>query len=131
MSHCLTPLLRTRERCGLQIRRTGSWLAEELEPALDSSRRRAGLLGRDSLPARQGLVIAPSQGVHTFGMRFPIDIVALDRWGRVVKYRQAVGPRRIVLALRAFAFVELAAGTIDRVGLRNDDELVILPRFGG
>jgi uncharacterized membrane protein (UPF0127 family) len=88
-------------------------------------------LDHDTLPPQRGLVIAPTQGVHTFGMRFPIDIVAIDRAGRVVKYRRAVPPRRMVFALRAFAFVELAAGTIDRVGLREDDEVVIAPQLIG
>jgi uncharacterized protein len=127
MRHFLAPLLRSTEPCGLTIVRDGSWLVEQVEPALDSKSRTKGLLGRDSLDRQRGLVIAPTQGVHTFGMRFPIDIVAVNREGRVLKCRTHVPPRRIVLALRAFAIVELAAGAADRAGLREGDQLAIAP----
>ena len=46
-----------------------------LELALDSATRRKGLLGRDGLDDGNGMVIAPSNSVHTFFMRFAIDIV--------------------------------------------------------
>ena len=78
----------------------------------DSQSRRRGLLGRDRLEPGTALVIAPSQGVHTFGMRFDIDIVAVTRDGTVVKIRSRVPPRRIVVALKAFAIIEFAAGTV-------------------
>jgi uncharacterized protein len=45
--------------------------------------RLIGLLGRKKLEQGSGLWIQPSSGVHTFGMRFPIDVVALDRKLRV------------------------------------------------
>lgn len=125
MSHFLTPLLTGAEPFGLRIERTETWLAEHLEPAFDSASRKRGLLGRDALTAGRGLVIAPSQGVHTFGMRFPIDIVAVNRHGEVVKLRERVAPRRLMLALSAFAIVELAAGTCLRAGVRTGDRLVI------
>ena len=127
MRHFLTPLLRSTEPCGLTIVRTGSWLVEQLETALDSKTRTKGLLGHDRLALDRGLVIAPTQGVHTFGMKFSIDIVAVNREGRVVKCRTHVPPRRIVLALRAFAIVELAAGGVERAGLREGDQLAIAP----
>jgi uncharacterized membrane protein (UPF0127 family) len=60
-----------------------------------------------------------------------IDIVAVTREGRVVKCRTHVPPRRIVLSLRAFAIVELAAGAVARVGLREGDQLAIAPAVTG
>jgi uncharacterized membrane protein (UPF0127 family) len=68
------------------------------------------LLGQDRLPDGQALVIAPTQGIHTFGMRFDIDVVGISRDGTVVSIRTAVPPRRVVFSWRAFAIVELAAG---------------------
>ena len=124
MPHFLTPLLRS-EPCGLLIERTQTWLAIGLEAAFDSAARRKGLLGRDALRVGRGLVIAPSQGVHTFGMRFAIDIVAVGRDGRVLKVREAVKPRRIVLALFAFAIVELPVGACARAGLSCGDRLLV------
>jgi uncharacterized membrane protein (UPF0127 family) len=46
-------------------------------------------------------------------MRFPIDIVFLDRWGWPVEIRRAVRPRRVVACRRAAAVVELRAGCAD------------------
>ncbi len=92
--------------------------------AADSDARKRGLLGRDELAPDTGLVIAPSQGVHTFGMRFPIDIVGISRDGHVVKCRGDVAPRRLVFALRAFAILEVAAGVAARAGLAVGDRLI-------
>ncbi len=125
MSHFLTPLLRSKQPCGLLIERTQKWLATRLEMAFDSATRKKGLLGRDSLADDVGLVIAPSQAVHTFGMRFPIDIVAVGRDGRVVKVREAVKPRRMVFSFSAFAIVELPAGACARAGVSPGDQLLV------
>lgn len=109
---------------GLRVERTGMSLATRLEIAGRSDTRRKGLLGREGLPAGHALVLAPCQGVHTFGMRFPIDIVGVDRGGRVVTIRQAVPRRRVVMALRAFAIVELSAGECAAAGVQVGDRLV-------
>ncbi len=60
-------------------------LVPALEIAVDSATRKKGLLGRDGLDEGAGLVIAPTNAVHTFFMRFPIDIVFATKAGRVVK----------------------------------------------
>ena len=125
MSHFLKPLFRNRG-CALHVEGTGICLARELEAAFDSTARKKGLLGRDPLPQEAALVIAPTQGVHTFGMRATIDIVAVSRDGRVVKTRAAVPPRRMVFALTAFAFIELASGAIARAGVRPGDRLMLM-----
>jgi len=70
------------------------------------------------------LVIAPSQGVHTFGMKFPLDIVGVRRNGEVVSVQCGVRSRRIVLSFRAFAIVELAGGACSRTGIRVGDHLM-------
>jgi hypothetical protein len=73
------------------------------------------------------LVIAPSQGVHTFGMHFPIDVIGVARDGRIVKIKSSVCPRRVVLSFRAFAMVELGAGATASARIRLGD-LVVLAR---
>jgi hypothetical protein len=103
-------------------------LAVGLEWAVDSATRRKGLLGRESLPADSALIIAPSNGVHTFGMRFPIDIVFAARDGLVLKIRGNVPKSRIAVALRGFAVVEMSAGSAAQAGLRKGDRLVLRPR---
>ncbi len=111
----------------LRIERSGVLLGTSFRLAGDSATRREGLLGHDALPPGSGLVIAPSQGVHTFGMRFPIDVVCVTREGVVVKYRSAVVPRRLVLSWSAFAMVELGAGEAGRAGLMVGDVLAASP----
>jgi uncharacterized membrane protein (UPF0127 family) len=102
-------------------------LATTVEAAVDSASRKRGLLGRDGLAPGAALVIAPTNGVHTFFMRFAIDVVFVARDGRVVKIARAVKPWRATLALRAFAVVELAAGAADRAALRVGDRLSVGP----
>ncbi len=121
--HFLQPVLRGSGAWGLRVERSGHWLATHAELAGQSDSRRRGLLGRDGLAPGHALVIAPCQGVHTFGMRFDIDIVGIDRRGIVRKIRQAVPRRRVVLALPAFAIVELAAGSCAASGLMPGDRI--------
>lgn len=109
----------------LTVERTGVCLAKTIEIARDSRARKQGLLGREGLAELHALVIAPCQGVHTFGMRFPIDVVAVARDGVVVKIRRNVQPRRIVIAFSAFAIIELASGSSERSQLRVGDSLLV------
>jgi hypothetical protein len=98
-------------------------LATTIEPAFDSATRNKGLLGRDGLPPGAALVIAPTNGIHTFGMRFPIDVVFAARDGRVLKIRPRLARRRIALAWGGFAVIEMAAGEAERAGLERGDVL--------
>ena len=87
----------------------GVVLATTIEPALDSETRRRGLLGRDGLPAASAIIIAPSNAVHTFGMRFPIDLLFVRKNGQVVKHVVNVPPRRISVGWRGYAVIEFCA----------------------
>lgn len=121
-AHFLQPLLRRHAgRLVLRNTRTGLPVARVVETAFDSAGRRRGLLGRDALAAGHALVIAPTNLVHTFAMRFAIDILFAARDGQVLKIRKGVPPRRIAGSLRAFAVVELAAGQIELSGTRAGD----------
>ena len=125
MPSFLSPVLRSpTTRFELVNERTGRAFVSQLEVAVDSATRNKGLLGRDGLEAGRGLVIAPTNAVHTFFMRFAIDIVFVARDGRVVKIRHAVPARRITAAFRAFAVIELPAGTAATELARGD--LVVL-----
>lgn len=87
-------------------------LATRLETAGTGNSRRKGLLGRNGLADGEGLWIVPCESVHTFFMRFPIDLVYLDRQHRVRKVRSAVGPWRISACLSAHSVLELPAGVV-------------------
>ena len=125
MKSFLSPLLRAGSIDHvLENVRTRAVVADHLLTAFDSAQRRQGLLGRDSLPEGSALIIAPCSAVHTFFMRFAIDIAFLARDGRVIKVRSAVGPRRMALAIRAFAVVELPSGALARSNTVPGDTLI-------
>src|SRR5262249_61083294 len=63
--------------------------------------RMRGLLGRRGLESGEGLLITPTGSVHTFFMRFPIDVVFLARDGEVLKVARALPPWRMAGARRA------------------------------
>jgi len=122
----LAPLLRRRtETFSLRNARTGAIVATRVEAALDSATRRRGLLGRDGLPEGTALVIAPSNAVHTFRMRFAIDVIFVRRDGRVTKVRAAIPARRLAVSPMAFAVVETAAG--GSAGVAPGDYLELAP----
>ena len=90
----------------------GTVLASRLETAGTGETRRKGLLGRESLLPGEGLWISPCESVHTFFMRFAIDLVYLDRKLQVKKVRRNVGPWRLSACLTAHSVLELPSGTI-------------------
>ena len=100
-------------------------IGNSIEAADRGSRRRKGLLGRDGLAAGEGMWIVPCEAVHTFFMRFAIDLVYLDRRNRVVKTRKDVHPGRLSACLRAHSVVELPSGSIARTQTQTGDSLEI------
>jgi hypothetical protein len=90
--------------------------------------RLRGLLGRERLGADEGLWIANCSAVHTIGMRFPIDVVFLDRRGRVLKISRRLRPWRVAAVLRGDAALELAAGAA--AGIDRGDQLAWGEREG-
>ena len=84
-----------------------------------------GLLGRKELPSGEGILLKPSGSIHTFFMRFPIDVVFLDRELRVVAIAPDVPPWRMRGARGAKAVVELAAGEASRRALTGSQTLVL------
>ena len=123
----LAPLI--REPAGrfiLQNTRTRLPVATTLEAAFDSASRKKGLLGRDGLPPGHALIIVPTNLVHTFFMRFPIDMLFVRRDGTVAKARRAVPARRIVGALRGYAVIEMGAGELARSDTKGGDRLEVV-----
>ncbi|MGW0314531.1 DUF192 domain-containing protein [Streptomyces flavidovirens] len=87
-----------------------------LEIATSTRARTRGLLGRDGIAG--AMLLSPARGVHTFGMRFAIDVAYLDRELRVVAVR-TMPPQRLGLPrLRARHLLEAEAGAMEGWGLR-------------
>lgn len=101
-------------------------LAERVGVAATRAARAVGLLSRSGLEPGEALWIVPSRGVHTCGMRFPIDVVALDAEGRVIDCVSNLRPWRVRLPRRGTAGVlELAAGTLAASRTSIGDTIVL------
>ena len=124
----LSPMLGTTSS-GLVLRnlRNQRQLAHNLIAAFDSNTRRTGLLRHKAFPEGSAMLIAPTNAIHTFFMRFPIDVAFVTREGRIVKVSHSIRPWRIAIAPRAFAVVELPSGTLGRCDTVMGDVLAILP----
>jgi uncharacterized membrane protein (UPF0127 family) len=103
----------------------GTVLCERCECAERALPRLRGLLGRDGLAPGEGMLINPGPSVHMFFMRFPIDVVFLDREKTVVKVVHDLRPWRTAGARKAVAALELPAGTAARYGIREGDTLTL------
>ena len=116
-----------RARAGVRARnaRTNQLIAGRVRMATSRARRAVGLIGRSGLQEGEALWIAPSRGVHTWGMRFSIDVLALDAAGQVVDLVAVLKPWRMRLPRRGCVGVlELAAGTIRQSGTEMGDAVI-------
>ncbi|MGC2210971.1 MAG: DUF192 domain-containing protein [Candidatus Korobacteraceae bacterium] len=103
-----------------------SCLGEQIELADSSLRRMVGLLGRASLAKGCGLLILPSQAIHTVGMAFPIDVLFVDKKYSVVGVREAIPPFRMTRVFwKALGVLELPAGTIRDSRTQLGDQLKV------
>jgi len=100
-------------------------LGDSICVASSSAARRTGLLKHRGLEQGQGMWIVPCQSVHTFFMKFAIDLVYLDRSKRVRKVRHTVPAWRISGCLRAHSVLELPAGTAMATRTEPGDRLAV------
>lgn len=84
--------------------------------------RLRGLLGRPELKEGEGLLIAPSRGVHMYGMRYSLDVVLTDREGRVVALYPDLAPGQRTKVHRDARFaLEIPVGVIERTETAEGD----------
>jgi uncharacterized membrane protein (UPF0127 family) len=107
--------------------RTQKPVADVVEVADTRRTRRRGLLGRDCLDENAALMLVPCVAIHTAFMRFPIDLVFVDRDGCAVRTASRVRPWRVSMALRARAVIELPAGRLDACEVMVGDRLYLAP----
>jgi uncharacterized membrane protein (UPF0127 family) len=100
-------------------------LAEAADMADTSEKRRTGLLKHERLNPGEGLWIVPCESVHTFFMKFPIDLVYLDKQKKVRKVRHRVPAWRLSACLSAHSILELPAGTLEQTGTQVGDQLEV------
>lgn len=111
-------------RLVVRNRTRGTTVAENVRLADTPRARRVGLLAQAALEPGEGLWIYPTQAIHTFGMRFPIDVAFLDRHLRVKRVYHRMPPFRLTrLVWGARSVLELAAGILAHTGIEVGDEL--------
>jgi uncharacterized protein len=114
---------------GYAFNRTrNAYLATRLSVAGTHWSRLRGLMFRDatSFPAGDGLWIIPSRGVHTFAMKFPIDVIYLDSKKIVVHIEQSLKPWRVApVSMRTASVLELPGNTLQSSGTSIGDEIEI------
>lgn len=88
-------------------------------------KRMIGLLNRRSFTPGEGLLLDRCYGVHTFGMRFPIDLLFLDQDLQVIRAVRALPPFRTCAVKRAVYVLELPVGAVDRTGTAEGDQIQI------
>jgi uncharacterized protein len=101
-------------------------IAESAEEAGSVFSRMKGLIGRTSVtfPSGSGFWINPSEGVHTIGMRIPIDAAYLDAEGRILRLYHGLRPFRIAaVSLKTRSVLELPSGTLARTATKVGDLL--------
>jgi uncharacterized protein len=102
-------------------------IGASIELADTFSSRLIGLLGRQRISPGRGILIQPSSGVHTFGLTFPIDVVALDKQRRVLRtWRQLTPFRMTGVSFSTHSCLELAAGQIDKCNIEAGDRLEVV-----
>lgn len=98
-------------------------MADRALIADDSRSRRTGLLKHDGLAAGEGLWLAPCEAVHTFGMKFAIDVLFLDKKRKVLKIRPDMRKGKMAACLRAHSVLELPSGMAAATRTAAGDEL--------
>jgi len=101
----------------------GAEVAARVRVASSFLRRAVGLLGTPSLPVQEGLWISPCKTVHTFFMKYPIDIVVLDEKGVVIDQATLAPWRTSRWHKQARSILELAAGVLARSRTAVGDQI--------
>ena len=111
---------------------TGRLLGQRIGLADGFVSRLVGLLGRPSLGEGEGLWITPCDSIHTFFMRFPIDVVFVNKDGVVLRRLDAIPAWRATrIHSKATACLELPAGVLEAAGVMPGHRLEMRPSAAG
>src|SRR2546428_3873588 len=110
--------------------RTHEAIASEVEVAATRAARRRGLLGRNALNPSAALILTPCCSIHTAFMRFPIDVIFVDREWRALRIIWGLAPWRAAIVSRASAVVELAAGSLRMRDIVVGDRIFLALEIG-
>ena len=97
-------------------------IAQEAQIASSLGQRMKGLLGRRGLSTNEALILKPCSSIHTFFMRFPIDVLFLNQNMRIIRLIQPMLPNRLgPVVWGAKTIIELPAGRIAQTQIEVGD----------
>lgn len=103
-----------------------SVIAEDVIIADTLFKRMKGLLGKKEFGKGQAIVLEPCNSIHTFFMRFPIDVLFLDKENKILKAVPSLEPFKLTrVYFSAARTVELSCGTIKSFSIKEGDSLLI------
>ncbi|MDD6727597.1 MAG: DUF192 domain-containing protein [Eubacteriales bacterium] len=106
----------------LKLYKDGELLIQEIENANHFFRRFMGLMYRKSMNSNHGLLLMPCNEIHTFGMRFDIDTITLDKNNKVLFIDRSVPPNKVRKKVKnGYKVLELCSGMADRLCIRDGD----------
>lgn len=106
--------------------KNGKELSDNIQVATHLFERMKGLLGKNELRAGESLWIKPCMSIHTFFMKFPIDVIFLNKQNEVIAAIENLQPNRLTsLYPKAVSVLELPAGTIEATATVIGDEIEI------
>lgn len=106
---------------------TGTIVATRIDHLTGFLQRAVGLLARSRVQRDEGVWITPCRAIHTIGMRDKIDVIFVDRDGRVLRVDREVGPNRLSLSCRqATGVVELGGGALNQIDVLPGDRLELV-----
>lgn len=107
-----------------KVYKNSSLILSEVENANSFFSRFMGLMGRKSMSKHHGLLLTPCNEIHTFGMKFDIDTIALSRDNRILFIDRGVAPNKVRKKVKkAYKILELNSGAADEIGLTVGDVL--------
>lgn len=106
---------------------TGTIVATRIDQLSGFLQRAVGLLARSRVQRDEGVWITSCSAIHTIGMRAAIDVIFVDRDGRVLRVDRDVAPNRFSLSCRdASGVVELGAGALSQIDVLPGDRLELV-----
>lgn len=108
-------------------KKTGQCFAGQVEIAQTFLKRLIGLMGRSSMIDGQGLYFPCCKSIHSFFMKFPIDVLFLDKKMKITKMVSCLKPYRVALApLHTRNALELSCGVLEKHGLNVGDTITLI-----
>lgn len=107
---------------------TDGVIVENLKPAYSFGKRLKGLMFDKRLKSQSGVHIKPCPSIHTFFMKFPIDIIYIDKEMRIVGLEQSLDPGKFGKRFKnVHSVIELETGRILELGITVGQTLKIQP----